>query len=371
MRLSTYGFSRDNNFNLIRISAALMVLITHSVALGLGDPSAEPLRATLGITLGTIAVDLFFVASGLLVCNSLMRSRSLLEFGWARSLRILPALIAMLLLVVIGLGTAITTLSPAAYLSSPLTFDYLKKCATLFFGVGYTLPGVFETNPYANAVNGSLWTLTYEVRIYALLAVAWAVAKVGRSHQELVFRALVGTSAVVSAAFYLSLHPHSADELPFLRLLYMFCTGAAFHVLRDRIPLSARFFWALLAGLFFTARFHRESFFFVYSLGIPYLLLYLAYVPGGAIRKYNRIGDYSYGVYIYAFPVQQTLVQLVPGIAVPALLFASVGVALTLAMLSWHLLERRALEQRSSCVAWTRRHFTDRGRRGNREGVTP
>ncbi|MDO8654733.1 MAG: hypothetical protein Q7R66_21385, partial [Undibacterium sp.] len=72
-------------------------------------------------------------------------------------------------------------------------------------------------------------------------------------------------------------------------------------------------------------------------------LFYLAYLPAGAIRKYNALGDYSYGVYIYAFPVQQALASIYPGIPVPAMLLGSATLTLTLATLSWHLIEKRAL----------------------------
>src|SRR4029078_284798 len=91
-----------------------------------------------------------------------------------------------------------------------------------------------------------------------------------------------------------------------LRLLFAFFCGAAFHVLKERIVLSRPVFWLLLLALLGSA-IDRRAFFFVYTLAVPYLLFYCAYVPGGFIRRYNRVGDYSYGVYIYAFPVQQSI----------------------------------------------------------------
>jgi len=99
----------------------------------------------------------------------------------------------------------------------------------------------------------------------------------------------------------------------------------------------------------------RRAFFVVYSLAAPYLLFYFAYVPGGFIRHYNRVGDYSYGVYIYAFPVQQTIAALIPGVSVLSMFLLSASVTLTLAMLSWHLLERYALGLKGYYVGHTRR----------------
>ncbi len=355
MRLATAATGRDNNFNLIRIVAAALVLITHSFALSTGSPGAEPLRAPLGITLGVIAVDLFFVASGFLVYGSLLRSQSLIEFVWARTLRIQPALLAMLVLTVFGLGTLYTSEPLAAYLTSPRTAAYLVKCATLFGGVAYDLPGVFDHNPFAHGVNGSLWTLPYEVRMYAALALLWVAAGVLGGRRARLLQATVVSLALASGAAMAWLHFHGAGEQPLPRLVFMFFSGATYHVFRERIELSGRMFALLLTGVVAAAFSHRDAFFVAYSLALAYILFWLAYVPAGWIRRYNRVGDYSYGTYIYAFPVQQAIVAKVPGITAAPLLFASALVTLTLAALSWHLVERHALAQKQRAVDWTRR----------------
>ena len=99
MKLSDFTSGRDNNFNLIRIIAALAVLVTHSFALATGTSAAEPFQKTLGMTIGSIAVDIFFITSGFLVTGSLLTRKSFIdfiEFVWARVLRIFPALLVML-----------------------------------------------------------------------------------------------------------------------------------------------------------------------------------------------------------------------------------------------------------------------------------
>ena len=176
MRLSELIGDRNNNLNLVRITAALAVLVTHSFALTLG-PKAEPLRQHLGTTLGTIAVDVFFVASGFLVTISLAKRQSILEFVMARALRILPALFAMLLLSVAVLGPAFTALPLADYFADRRVATYLVKGATLVTGIEFELPGVFLRNPYPAVVNGSLWTLPWEVAMYGLLLLVWIGAK--------------------------------------------------------------------------------------------------------------------------------------------------------------------------------------------------
>jgi peptidoglycan/LPS O-acetylase OafA/YrhL len=100
---------------------------------------------------------------------------------------------------------------------------------------------------------------------------------------------------------------------------------------------------------------NQNLFFVVYNLVLAYMLLFLAYVPSGFVRAYNRLGDYSYGLYIYAFPVQQTAVALFPGISPLRLILISAPITVALAALSWHLVEKRALRLKSSLLNHSRR----------------
>lgn len=341
-KLSTVAIGHDNNFNLIRMIAAFAVLISHSFALAHGTTDAEPLRTTLGMALGNIAVDVFFITSGFLVTASLVTRHSAASFVRARALRIFPALWAMLLLTVFGLGVLATSLSPTVYLSLPDTYHYLAKNAALVTGVTYHLPGVFESNPYQQVVNSSLWTLPYELALYALLAAAWFVLRVPSTARLMVFRILVVGAAVAAGVGLLVNHFYVETASYFLRLLYMFAVGAALYLLRDRITLSRRWFWLLALGLALST-FQKATFFVVYLCTVAYLLLYLAYVPAGRIRHYNRVGDYSYGVYLYAFPVQQAIAAMIPDVAVWLMLVFASAATMTLAALSWHFIEQPAL----------------------------
>ncbi len=151
---------------------------------------------------------------------------------------------------------------------------------------------------------------------------------------------LVAGILVVAFHFYI---PAGSKILTILRLFFMFFSGAAFYVLKEHITLSRSFFWLCVIALLSSVIVNKDAFFVVYVLTIAYVLFYVAYIPSGFIRKYNQVGDYSYGIYIYAFPIQQSVAALIPGVSVLSMLSISASVALSLAALSWHLVERRAL----------------------------
>lgn len=349
MKLASLAQGRDNNFNLIRFLAAFAVLLSHSFPLATGIWDAEPLRKTLDVTLGSIAVDAFFITSGFLVAGSLMARNSVLGFALARGLRIYPALIIMVLSTAI-LGAAFTTLPVQEYFAAKEFWRYLLKNMSLVSGLSNELPGVFEQNPIKAAVNGSLWTLTYEVKMYIILAGLWAVVKLLPLQNTLAFKYVLAVCAIGSAVVYLSEPVNSgAKGWEFARLFYLFFSGAAAYTFRDKISLSGIVFVCLIAILILSGL-DKRLFGLVYALGLAYMLLFLAYIPSGVIRKFNRLGDYSYGIYIYAFPVQQAVVASLPGVSVAMLFALSGSITLILAILSWHFLERRVLQLKDAAT---------------------
>jgi peptidoglycan/LPS O-acetylase OafA/YrhL len=185
--------------------------------------------------------------------------------------------------------------------------------------------------------------------MYAILAMMWVGLWVLGSLREKLLPycivALAGLAFLIR--FYIHFHVHGERHVESTRMIYMFFTGATFYVLKEHITLSRRVFLVALAALLLSA-FHREVFYVVYNIVLAYILFWIAYVPGGFIRAFNRLGDYSYGTYIYAFPVTQSFLALMPGVRVPVLILLSAVVTLTLASLSWHLIEKRALSLKAS-----------------------
>jgi peptidoglycan/LPS O-acetylase OafA/YrhL len=338
--------SRDNNFTLLRFSAAVMVLVTHCFALVSGTGDAEPLRQLIGMTPGTIAVDIFFIISGFLVTRSWFLRNNPAAYLWARIVRIYPALVVSVCICVFAVGLYFTNLTAAQYVRSPETYFYLLKNSFILLGINTHLPGVFENVPYAGVVNGSLWTLTYELKMYLLVPLfLFLLSRLYRKRKKNVpspRSALLGLAVFAVSINLLNQFVPVASPR-FSQLLSMYSVGAACYVWRDHIRLSPA---VLVLLLLFTAGSYRFEALFLalYTLTLPYAVFYLAYVPGGRIRMFNRLGDYSYGMYIYAFPVQQSVISMVPGTTVPELFCLSFVLTLLLAVLSWHCVEKHFLK---------------------------
>ncbi|WP_181704054.1 acyltransferase family protein [Chthonobacter albigriseus] len=340
--------SKGNNFTLLRIIAASMVLWSHSYPLANGSIETEPL-AWLGITLGKIAVDMFFIISGFLVTHSIVRGGSVVDFAVRRALRILPGLFVMLLLCIFFLGPVVTRLDLGSYFSARETYTFLLHNAVPLIDIQYRLPGVFETNPYPSAVNGSLWTLPFELHAYVGLALLFAGARLVRRPRWL-FAALVHAVAALTLALHLLspwMHVIGSHHNP---LMSMFFMGGSLYLLRDRVRLDPRLFAGLLAAVI-VSTVQAKLFFVTYHLAIGYVVLFAALMPiwgGETIATWH---DVSYGIYIYAFPIQQTLARFWPGIGVGKMIAVSAAATVVVAFLSWTLVEQPSLRRKGAAVA--------------------
>lgn len=337
---------RNNNFNLVRFIAATLVLVSHSFALATGTKESEPLYLTLGITWGSIAVDIFFVSSGFLITASFFARKDLLFFAWARFLRIFPGLIVAIIFCVFIIGATFTSLTLSDYLTNPKTWQYTIKNSSLLLGIEYRLPGVFENTPWPQSINGSLWTLPYELKMYFLIA-ALLIALHAVAQKVQAIKVAHGLLVVTFTANILNVLNVYYSFLPtlFTHLATMFVTGACYYVWRDKISLSTPVqviaLASLLIGYFFPSIFTP-----IYLLAIPFITLWFAYVPKGKILGFNKLGDYSYGIYIYAFPVQQSVMHLYPDASILQLTVLSFVVTVLLAALSWQFIEKQCLKQK-------------------------
>jgi peptidoglycan/LPS O-acetylase OafA/YrhL len=332
---------RDNNYQLIRLIAASLVVLAHSYFLSTaGD--REPLRMLTGYKhFGELGVQVFFVISGYLVTKSFVSRAGLPTFLAARALRIFPALIVAVVFTVFVIGAIATTLPLKSYLVHDTTLYYLFGNVTLL-REAYELPGVFADNPLPNAVNGSLWTLFTEVRLYLLVGFAGAVGFLaGRSRFNIVLMFTVLLGLYFPELFQFLRHLLNLIFIdPRLPLYFLF--GAVCFFNRDVIPVH----WAVIVVLALIALvLHGTSLFpYAFDVAACYGVLFCAYAPYALwLRKFNSAGDYSYGLFIYAFPVQQWVVTHWRDIELVPMIAASFAATLPLAIASWHWIEKPAL----------------------------
>ena len=327
--------------------AALFVLYTHAFSLTTGKASSEPLRVLLGMSLGDIAVDIFFITSGFLITSSYLNRGNIIAFAWARILRIYPGLIVAVLFCVFVVGLWFTSLDTLDYLSHPETYKYLIKNITLLGGVEHYLPGVFTDIPWKGVVNGSLWTLPYEIKMYILLATfLFFTLCISKYVKIISLKNVFLFLAVLSMVLHIwnVIDPFwEGNRESYIRLFSMFFMGASFYIWKEYIVLSYKWF-VIGTGLFLVSMLSQNIFIIVYSISLPYIIFFIAYVPSGFIRRFNTFGDYSYGMYIYAFPVLQLLVALNPNISVMMILIYSFIITLILAILSWNFVEKKFLK---------------------------
>ncbi len=340
--LADYSDSTENNFNLIRFVAAVSVVLSHGYAVVYGTIKADPLWNTLRMTMGSVAVDVFFVTSGFLVTRSLMSRGSIRQFIRARMLRIFPAQVVAVFCTVAALFFFSENLNPLEYFWNFQTATYVMKNISLVTGYWKTLPGVFSANPYGEVVNAALWSLPYELWMYMSLLALWIISRIFGQYSVAVFKVVIAAAAVAGLAahlsnFYIWFWPSQA-----LRLISLFFAGSAFNIFRANIDVSAKAF-LIAASVLSIGAIRPDTFFVAYSILLPYLVLFFAYVPAGRIRLFNRIGDYSYGTYIYSFPVQQAAVALSEDASVWTAFCLPLAISLALAAASWHMIEKRAL----------------------------
>ena len=326
-----------NNFNLMRLLAAWMVIYGHAHAVtGIaGSDGIGWLTQLRGA--GAVAVDMFFVISGFLIAASLERN-SVRGYLVSRGLRILPALVVCVALTTFVLGPLLTTASD--YWRQPVTWNYFLVNASLLLS-RFQLPGVFEGHPL-DVVNGSLWTLPNEAKLYVLLMIAWLLGLLApRRYTPLWALAMLAGYALAWRYWPLPDHIQKYGECT-----AFFITGTLLWVNRARVPLSG---WAVLGSLVAFAALRGTNW-----SHLPYfaLLTYGTLWLGLCVRlPMIRHTDLSYGLYLYGWPAQQLAWMLPAGRTIAGNIIIATVIALACAALSWLLVERPALRLKKRFVA--------------------
>ncbi len=330
---------RKNNFDVLRLIAAIAVIFSHSYDIG-GSHIDEPLVRFSGgqMTIGEFAVVLFFVISGFLITQSFDRSQDLQKFLKARALRIFPAVVALVLLTVFVLGPLVTTTSVAVYFSDSSTWAYLSTVTLFPLVRDPTLPQVFSHNIMPGVVNGSLWTLEFEIVCYAIVAVM-GITKILRG------RWVIALLLVSIACSFLTIPSHFVSEIPYF--VNFFAAGMLLYLYRAKIRLNGSLALLCFIAMILSARIGgmREV---LIGAG-SYLFIYLSLSPRIKLPRTTKYGDFSYGLYIFAFPIQQTLSGLLsPNVSPFSVFFIAGPITLLISIASWHLIEKRALSYRTN-----------------------
>jgi len=336
---------RKNNFDFLRLIFASFVIITHSYPLtGIDECDFLCQITDHQIVFSSLGVKGFFILSGFLIYQSLTRSHSKKDFYKKRFLRLFPALIVMLLLTILLAPFIYRNEIP--YLMNASMWSYFPRNVTLY-SLQWGIEGVFQDNPYPNVINGSMWTIAYEFTMYIFLSLLFVYRKHDRKMQVILIATFI--ILVISNIFFLESLAKWRFIISGLHLFDLgvyFIAGSILAAIKiqefryKNILLIVSFLMILIS-----IPFHFYHVIAVYLLPIVVILFGYGSTPG--INQIGaRIGDLSYGIYIYGFPVQQTLMHFYRLNHIE-LMGASLIISAALAYLSWHLIEINALKLKS------------------------
>lgn len=333
---------RNNNFDALRIAAAVAVILGHATDLR-GHP--ENLAVVFGLPVSQLGVAVFFVISGYLITGSWERRPHLPRYLTSRVLRIIPGLALVTVMAAFVLGPIVTVLTPQAYFGSGDTYAYLRNAVLV---PNYLLPGVFGGNPYPLAVNGSLWTLPAEFACYLVVPVLGWLPKRLRVPAWVLFGL---ASVVLTTVWHLDFYGARVQSAA--GMWVFFAGGALVRLTLSTKRLRLDVATVLLVVWFSFVVVNPHLGLYAAWLALPYCLLAFGTQSTPVIRRASRFGDLSYGLYLWAFPVQQTIIHYFgvlpwgPDVVIVTLVTAIFAYA------SWHLVERPCMELAQK-LPWSR-----------------
>jgi len=335
---------RPAGFDYLRIALAGGVIFFHSMDLMAGHNVAFADFGGVLRPVYALILPMFFALSGFLVAGSFARSRTLVSFLGLRVIRLGPALVVETLLSAIAIGLLFTTLPYRSYFAKWIFWHYFLN---IFGDIHYLLPGVFQTHPF-QSVNAQLWTVPWELRCYGAVAF---LAVIGAARRRVfLLGATVFFNIAVLVHHVVSGNHAAVVTLPGIVLVLSFLYGLCVFAFKERIVWSR---WLAAAALVaFLGLASRP----VCTWGDDLLALPGAYVTvflGLAHPPRSRLissGDYSYGIYLYGYPVQQSVLAVFGGRTMPWWLnfVISMAVVMPLAVGSWHLVEKHAARFRGA-----------------------
>ena len=342
------GNGATAGFDYLRFGLAVAVLVWHSIILTSGSLAvyralwSGPFRFLVAAIL-----PMFFALSGFLVTGSLVRTR-LHQFAALRVLRLAPALAVEVTLSALVLGALFTNLPLRNYLTSPELGGYFGNILGL---VHFTLPGVFEHNRVPRVVNSQLWTIPFELECYASLAIVSLL--MGLRHRRIFVALLVLFSLVATAEAVLKNSVSPFAPLQGRVLVVAFLAGVAIHLYRDRIPYSPVI--GVVAAIVSLVLLQSANAAYLAAFPVAYMTVWI-----GLMRPPKTpFGDLSYGVYLFHFPLEQTIAHLFPDIGCWwQMTLVALPPTLLCAWLSWNLIEQPILSRKKLILAGVDRAYS-------------
>lgn len=338
----------DNFFTPLRLLFATLVVIGHSFAVALRDPSSEP-HIFFHYTFSYLAVNLFFIASGFLVTKSMLYRGDVAEYSAARFLRIYPGLLIHVLFVMFIIGPLATSLSLGDYVTH---IDFLKQpfIVLSFISAQMYLPGIFEGNAEQMG-SAPLWTLRYEILAYIGTAIIFSLGLLKKKWMVLAQFILPSMAWILAEAFgvYDAL-PGTVQNL--LRFGIAYGLGAAIYAYRDRLSFHALGIPVIIGLAVITAK--LQVFEVTMNVMLAYIIMWAAYIKAPKLNFLRKLSDVSYGVYIYHWCILQLIFMWMPELSVAALFLISLPITFALATLSWHFVEKPMLNHKSKFSKYLR-----------------
>lgn len=328
-------------FDYLRIILALSVVLWHSILTTTGQDNhiwAGPLRP-----IPAAILPLFFCLSGFLVANSLDRTRDMREFLLLRAIRIVPALCVEVVLAALILGPLLTTLPLADYFSGSQFHHYFLN----IFGMVYLyLPGVFPNNVFPNVVNINLWTLPSEFACYVILT---GLALLGVIKRPRILAALSIVS-VIAVSIYIIPQADILQRTPpsGKGLVLAFIFGVLFNRYKENIPHRKTWFVVALIGMVLLL--FKASTQFLALPFIAYVTCYLGLLTPPK-KTFLLRGDYSYGLYLFGFPLQQVYAMLfAQNLSWLGSVIFTLTLGLAYAYFSWNFIEKPVLQKKKNII---------------------
>lgn len=335
--------SNDNSFNLVRLVASLLVVLYHAGVHNTVAPGLDPISALLTPVgdIGAMAVDVFFVLSGLFITQSWMRDPDLPRFIARRVTRLVPGLFVCLLLTTV-VAVVFFSAEGAAGLADPAPWRYIVNGAMLHWLV-YIIPPAELALPKVLGgapLNGSLWTVYWEGRMYVMVALIGVAAILPMRRWMMVMSLLLALTAFQFPTVL-------AGYVWEAGLWSLFLAGMLLQTLSAEVRFGPKpFIVACVLLALNSTRWLDLNGHALTTFGVVFVSVTLAmWVGTSRVLRWRHLQrhDYSYAIYIYHWPVMIMLKAALPAVGIWAMLAATLAIVLPLSVFSWHCVEAPAL----------------------------